>query len=210
MSSVQKLKRRAMEFEQKRQLDRALELYVQLLDEAGRDLPDDDVPLYNRVGDLLMRKGDTAQALAYYERAVDAYAERGFLNNAIALCNKILRQSPGRTSIYYKLGKISARKGFRSDARKNFLEYADRMQKSGNLDEAFRALKEFAALYPEQDDIRLTLADLLSRENRKGEALEQLAALYEKYETEGRAVEARATIERMRAIDPDAPVPTVT
>src|SRR5690606_20127886 len=78
------------------------------------------------------------------------------------------------------------------------------------LDEAFRALKEFAALYPEQDDVRLTLADLLSREKRKGEALEQLAALYEKYEGEGRAVEARATIERMRAIDPEAPVPKVT
>lgn len=210
MSSVQKLKRRAVEFEQKRQFDRALELYVQLLDEAGRDLPDDEVPLFNRVGDLLVRKGETAQALAYYERAVDAYAERGFLNNAIALCNKILRQSPGRAAIYYKLGKISARKGFRSDARKNFLEYADRMQKAGNLDEAFRALKEFAALYPEQDDVRLILADLLSRENRKGEALEQLQALYQKLENEGRRAEARATVERMKAIDPDVAVPAPT
>jgi hypothetical protein len=89
---------------------------------------------------MLMRQGSVQDALGFYERAVDMYAERGFLNNAIALCSKILRQSPGRTAVYYKLGRISARKGFKSDARKNFLEYADRMQKSGKADEAFRAL----------------------------------------------------------------------
>jgi hypothetical protein len=53
----------------------------------------------------------------------------------------VLRQAPGRASIYYKLGRISATKGFKSDAKKNFLEYADRMQKAGQIDEAFRALK---------------------------------------------------------------------
>ncbi|HSA57416.1 MAG TPA: tetratricopeptide repeat protein [Gemmatimonadaceae bacterium] len=202
-ANLQRLKRRALDFEQKKQFDRALELYQQFLDEAGRDLPDDDIPLFNRVGDLLVRRGEITESLGFYERAVDMYAERGFLNNAIALCSKILRQSPGRATVYYKLGKISARKGFKSDARKNFLEYADRMQKSGKLDEAFRALKEFAGLFPDQDDVRLMLADLLSRENRKGEALEQLQALHEKLESEGRGVEARATLDRMKAIDPD-------
>ena len=207
MSNTLKLKKRALELEQKQQLDRAIELYIQLLDEAGRELEDADVPLFNRVGDLLIRQGNVSDALSYYERAVDFYAERGYLNNAIALCNKILRQSPGRTAVYYKLGRISASKGFRSDARKNFLEYADRVQKTGNLDEAFRALKEFATLYPDEDDIRLILAEQLSKDNRKSEALEQLHALYEKLESEGREAEARATLDRMKAIDPSVPAP---
>jgi tetratricopeptide (TPR) repeat protein len=197
-----RLRKRAAELEQKKQFDRALEVYVQILDEGGKDLDDEDVPLFNRVGDMLMRKGSVTEALGFYERAVDMYAERGYLNNAIALCSKILRQSPGRAAVYYKLARISAKKGFKSDARKNFLEYADRMQKLGMADEAFRALKEFASLYPDQDDVRLILAELLSKENRKGEALEQLQALYEKLQSEGRAAEARATIDRMRAIDP--------
>ncbi|NUQ12346.1 MAG: tetratricopeptide repeat protein, partial [Gemmatimonadaceae bacterium] len=201
-AALSRLRKKAAELEQKRQFDRALEVYIQLLDEGGKDLGDEDVPLFNRVGDMLMRKGSVTEALGYYERAVDLYAERGFLNNAIALCSKILRQSPGRAAVYYKLGRISARKGFKSDARKNFLEYADRMQKAGQSEEAFRALKEFASLYPDQDDVRLILAELLSRENRKGEALEQLQALYQKLEAEGRRAEARATIDRMRAIDP--------
>ncbi len=202
MSMLPKLRKRAAEYEQKRQLDKALELYIQVLDDNSHDLDDADVPLFNRVGDLLMRQGRTSDALGYYERAVDMYAERGYLNNAIALCNKILRQSPGRTAVYYKLGKISASKGFKSDARKNFLEYADRMQRGGNTDEALRVLKEFASLFPDQDDVRLILAEQLSKENRKDEALEQLQSLYEKLESEGRSAEARATVDRMKAIDP--------
>ena len=203
MSNLAKLKKKAAELEQKKQFDKALALYVQMLEEAdGSD--EADVALYNRVGDLLLRQGNVGDALGYYEKAVDLYAEGGFFNNAIALCNKILRQSPGRSSIYYKLGKISAKKGFNSDAKANFLEYADRMQKAGQIDEAFRALKEFAELCPDQEDVRLMLAEQLAKKGRRGEALEQLQSLYDRFESEGRSSEARATVDRMKAIDPEA------
>ncbi len=150
----------------------------------------------------MLRQGNVADAVDYYEKAVDRYAETGFFNNAIALCNKILRQSPGRASVYYKLGKISAQKGFKADAKTNFLEYADRMQKAGKVDEAFRALKEFADLCPDQDEIRLMLADQLTKADRKSEGVEQLQILYARYESEGRAADAAATAERIRAMDP--------
>jgi tetratricopeptide (TPR) repeat protein len=202
MPNADKLKRKAAEFEQKKQYDRALELYVQVLDKEDGTAEERDVPLYNRVGDLHLRLGNTEKAVTYYEKAVDLYSEGGYLNNAIALCNKILRHTPGRASIFYKLGKISAKKGFNSDAKQNFLEYADRMQKQGKMDEAFRALGEFADLCPGQDDIRLLLADQLSRAGRKDEAIEQLQILYEALETDGRSNEAAAALERMKAIDP--------
>src|SRR5215204_4730265 len=202
MSKVAQLKKKAAEFELRKQFDKALALYVEILDAYEHNPDEVDVTLYNRVGDLLLRQGNVADAIDRYERAVDLYAEGGFFNNAIALCNKILRQSPGRAIVYYKLGKISAQKGFKSDAKRNFLEYADRMQKSGKLDEAFRALKEFADLCPDQDDIRLLLAEQLSKQERGGEAIEQLQMLYERYSAQGRELEARATVDRMKAIDP--------
>src|SRR5690242_19427272 len=202
MSNVAKLKKRALEYEQKKQFDKALETYSQILDGLGEHVDEADVALYNRVGDLLLRRGDVSEAVDHYEKAVDLYTDGGFFNNAIALCNKILRNAPGRNSVYYKLGKISARKGFINDAKQNFLEYADRMQKAGQLEEAFRALKEFADPCPDQDDIRLMLADQLVRKDRKSEAIEQLHALYDKFSAEGRSAEARATVDRMKALDP--------
>ena len=202
MSNLEKLKKKAADFEQKKQYDRALEIYVQVVEQAKNE-EDRDVPLYNRIGDLNLRLGRTEQAVTYYERAVDLYAEGGYLNNAIALCNKILRHAPSRNSIYYKLGKISAQKGFNSDAKKNFLEYADRMHKLGRTTDAFKALEEFADLCPGQDDIRLMLAEQLARAGKKEEAVEQLQILHVTLDAEGRVGEAEATVERMRALDPN-------
>ncbi len=202
MSNTVKLKKKAAEFESKKQYEKALELYEQVLNGPRTGDEERDVPLYNRVGDIHYRIGNNEQAINYYEQAADLYAEGGFFNNAIALCNKILRYSPGRTIIYYKLGIISAKKGFNSDAKQNFLEYADRMQRVGKMDEAFRALKEFADLCPGQDDVRLMLAEQLARADRKEEALEQLEILNDTLESEGRTSEAAATVDRMKAIDP--------
>jgi tetratricopeptide (TPR) repeat protein len=203
MSKSAQLKRKAAEFEQKRQYDRALEVYAQAI-EAASGIPDElDIPLYNRVGDLHLRLGNLDKAVGFYETAVDLYAEGGFFNNAIALCNKVLRHAPDRAVIYYKLGKISAKKGFNSDAKQNFLEYASRMEKGGDISEAFRALKEFADLCPGQDDVRLMLAEQLARAGRTQEALEQLQIVYEAMLAEDRGAEATATLERIRALDPD-------
>ena len=83
------------------------------------------------------------------------------------------------------------------------------MQKAGQIDEAFRALKEFADLCPDQDDIRLMLAEQLTKQNRQDEAIEQLQTLHDKLDSEGRMAEARATVDRMKAIDPEA-VPRVS
>ena len=202
MSNTAKLKKKAAEFEARKHFEKALEVYEQVLTTARTSDEERDVALYNRVGDLHYRLGNNEQAIHYYEQAADYYAEGGFFNNAIALCNKILRYAPGRTIVYYKLGIISAKKGFNSDAKQNFLEYADRMQRAGKMDDAFNALKEFADLCPGQDDVRLMLADQLARADRKPEALEQLEILYDVLQGDGRTAEATAALERMKALDP--------
>jgi tetratricopeptide (TPR) repeat protein len=201
MSNVDKFKKKAAEFEQKKQFDRALEVYLQIIGQTeGQE--DRDVTVYNRVGDLYLRLNKTDQAVNYYEQAVDLYTDGGYLNNAIALCNKILRHAPARHQIYYKLGKISAKKGFNSDAKKNFLEYADRMHRAGKDTDAFKALQEFADLCPGQDDIRLMLADQLAKAGKNAEAIEQLQILHESLDSEGRTAEAEATVQRIRSLDP--------
>ena len=203
MSKIASLKKKAADLE-KKSPEKALVVYVELLAEMEKFPEDMDVALFNRAGDLLVKQGQVGEAVDYYEKAVDYYAEGGFFNNAIALCNKILRTSPGRATVYYKLGRISAEKGFKADAKQNFLEYADRMQKGGKMDEAFRALAEFADLCPDQTDIRLMLADQLAKAGKKAEAVEQLQILHEQLDSEGNAAEAQAAAERMKAIDPTA------
>ena len=138
-----------------------------------------------------------------YEKAVDRYTESGFPNNAIALCNKILRNAPGRTPVYLKLAKLMVDRGFVAEAKRNLLEYAERMSKAGQLEDAFKALKEFADLSPDNEEIRLLLAEQLKAAARTDEAREQLAKLYVEVESGGDQRKTRATLEKMKAIDPE-------
>ena len=55
-SHLTKLKRKAAEFEQKKQFDKALSLYVQFVDEAGRDLDDADLQLFKRDRAIRVRR----------------------------------------------------------------------------------------------------------------------------------------------------------
>ncbi len=139
-----------------------------------------------------------------YERAVNLYSDSGLANNAIALCNKILRNAPGRTQIYLKLAQLMVERGFVAEAKQNLLEYAERMQRAGRLEEAFQALKEFADLSPANEEIRLLLAEQLKAAARTDEAREQLDKLYAELQAQGGDTRrSRATLEKIRAIDPD-------
>ena len=60
MSNVAKLKKQAAEFEQKRQFDKALAVYVKLLEDFDKHADELDVALFNRVGDLMLRQGNVA------------------------------------------------------------------------------------------------------------------------------------------------------
>jgi len=154
MLNAAKHRRKAAEFEQQKQFDRAIALYIKAIEAAEFDGDDIDVALLNKVGDLSMRQGRVADAITYYERAVEHYTAAGLFNNAIALCNKILRSAPGRAHVYFTLGRICARKGLRGDATRNFLAYATRMQVEGRVDEGMKALAEVADLMPELTEVR--------------------------------------------------------
>src|SRR5439155_5472379 len=77
------------------------------------------------------------------------------------MCNKVLRNAPGRQNTYLKLAKLYASKGFLAEAKQNFVEYAERMQKTGRIQQAFSALKEFTDLSPESAGLREMLEEHL-------------------------------------------------
>jgi tetratricopeptide (TPR) repeat protein len=166
----------------------------------GVDL-DAELPLFNKVGDLYQKMGKIPDAADVWERAMNRYSESGFANNAIALCNKILRVAPGRTTIYLKLAQLMVQRGLTSEAKQYFLEYASRMQQAGRLDQAFQALKEFADLSADNADVRLMLAEQLKAAARTTEAREQLSKLYA--EAQGDDRRSRATLNQIKEVDPD-------
>ncbi|HEV8196460.1 MAG TPA: tetratricopeptide repeat protein [Gemmatimonadales bacterium] len=200
--NLDKLKEAARKFEQREEWRRAIDVYLQAIreaEEAGGEGTQDPA-LYNRVGDLEMKAGDTMASLRAYEQAAELYADQGFFNNAIALCGKILRVNPSRTATYLRLAQLHARKNFVGEAKKNLLEYLERMNGVGQLEEAFVAVKLFAEQFHANPDIRLMLVELLRASSRNEDAAEQLEKLASELEARGDATGARKTRERLHAI----------
>jgi tetratricopeptide (TPR) repeat protein len=205
--NLEKLKDTARKFEQKEDWRRAIEVYLKAIQqiESGQETSP-DLSLYNRVGDLYLKTNDTAAAVRSYERAVDLYADQGFFNNAIALCGKILRVNPGRTQTYLKLAQLHARKNVVIEAKRNLIEFLERMNALGQLDQAFTSVKEFADQFSGSQEIRLMLVELLRASSREEEAREQLEKLAGEIEGRGgdRVIQ-RPAQEHAQARPPEEP-----
>src|SRR2546430_7689969 len=160
MSKLEQLKEKAKGLEAK-DPKKAIEIWLEALNQQSDGEANPDLSIYNRIGDLFIKLRDPGQAADYYDQAVDKYAELGFHNNAIAMCNKVLRNAPARQATYLKLAKLYAAKGFMAEAKQNFVEYAERMHKAGKIQHAFAALKEFADISAESAHLRKTLEDHL-------------------------------------------------
>jgi tetratricopeptide (TPR) repeat protein len=202
--NLEKLKDTARKLEQKEDWRKAIEVYLKAIQQAESGAePSPDLSLYNRVGDLYLKINDTAEAVRSYERAVDLYADQGFFNNAIALCGKILRVNPGRTQTYLKLCQLHARKNVVSEAKRNLIEFLERMNALGQLDQAFQAVKLFADQFSGSQEIRSMLVDLLRATSRGDEAREQLEKMAQDMEAAGDKSGARKTRERLQGLDTD-------
>jgi tetratricopeptide (TPR) repeat protein len=157
MTNLAKLRDKAKKLEQRERWGEALVVYHQLVTEGSdQDL---DVGLWNRMGDLHMRVGQTDQAVKAYEQAVTGYDQAGLHDHAVAICKKILRAVPGYAEVHRSLGRISAHQGFVADARQSFFRYAEQMRAGGRPDAALDALREFAELVPDDLEVRRLIAE---------------------------------------------------
>ncbi|MCC7053545.1 MAG: tetratricopeptide repeat protein [Gemmatimonadaceae bacterium] len=199
-SSPAVLKQQAAALELKKQPEKALALYQQLLAEHG-GTDDVDVALRNRVGDLHLRVGQVDEAIALFEKSADEYALSGFLNNAIALCNKILRQRPGHVPTLRRLARFSAEKGMVVDAQRHYLSVAEALEKLGQHGEALKALSEFAELSPDDVHVRSVVVEQLLRAGRKPDALPHLTVLHRLHVLAGRHDEAEGVAQVAREMD---------
>jgi tetratricopeptide (TPR) repeat protein len=202
MSQLQRLKHEARRAEQRSNWDRAIELYKDAirLDEKGGGSTS-DIAIYNRVGDIYLRRGETGAAVEYYEQAIDRYASHDLTTSAIALCNKILRIAPDHDEVYRKLGRLHASNGLIAEARAAFLEFASRIERQDRAAEALEAVQEFVDLTGDEE-VRVPFATSLHEKGMTAEAVAQLRLVYDVRLEKGS--DAEAIRRRMLELDPQA------
>jgi tetratricopeptide (TPR) repeat protein len=203
---VEELKEQARLHEQKEEWQKALDLYGAALRKQDED-ETPDISLYNRVGDIQTRLGQGNSAVEHYEKAIDLYLEAELPNNAIAICKKVLRNFPERSAFFRRMGQIRAGQGFLTDARQNFLTYAEHATGMGDIESALNALVEFVDLSPNDLEIRRSLAFQLESHDRVEEAVEHFTETYKLLLLGDREPEADDIARKLVAMVPDLVLP---
>jgi tetratricopeptide (TPR) repeat protein len=204
--NLEALKEKARRHEQKEEWPKALDLYRQVIQKQNQDEPP-DITLFNRVGDIQTRLKHTDAAVESYEKAVDLYMEAELPNNAIAICKKVLRNLPNRSVFFLRMGQIRGAQGFLTDAKQNFLTYAEMMSSAGEMDAALDALVEFVCLAPDDIEIRTGLASQLESHGRTAEAIEHYGEAYRHLVLLERDEEAEEIAGKLMELAPDQEVP---
>jgi pilus assembly protein FimV len=160
-----------------------------------------DLTVTNTVGDLYSRLGDADKATECFKIVGDAYATQGFTVKAIAMYKKISKLKPSLESVL-KLAELYTQQGLFNDARAQYLQVAEEFLKSGELDNAVRIFQKILEMDPENTNMRIRLAEVYVRLNKKNDAWQIFSAVAETLRSKGSLPAAEEVLKRMLTLDP--------
>lgn len=116
MADLRKLKDKAAELAAKGKLEKAADVYREVLDADPKD-----VGIRQKLAEVLRRSGEVTEAVARYGEVAERFARDGLLLKAIAICKTILELDPAHGATQAMLadlyGKRAAAEGARPPPR---------------------------------------------------------------------------------------------
>ena len=192
----QKALNNAEKYVQQGKIQNAIAEYEKVLKNDAKDLT-----VTNTVGDLYSRLGETDKATVCFKNVGDAYASQGFTVKAIAMYKKICKFQPSLESLL-KLAELYSQQGLFNDARAQYLQVAEEFKKAGELENAARIFQKILEMDPENSNMRVHLAEMYVRLNKKTEAWQIFSAAAESLRSKGSFSAAEEILQRMLTLDP--------
>jgi tetratricopeptide (TPR) repeat protein len=186
----------AEKFVQQGRLQNAIAEYDKVLKHDPKDLT-----VNNTIGDLYARLGDIASAVECFKTVGDAYAAQGFTVKGIAMYKKIAKLQPSLDSSL-KLAELYTQQGLFNDARAQYLQVAEDFMKNGDLEQSVRLFQKVLEMDPENVPMRVKVAEVYVRLNKKKEAWEIFSAAAESLRARGSLAAAEDILKRMLVLDP--------
>ncbi len=192
----QKVLSAAEKFVQQGKLQNAIAEYEKVLKADPKDLT-----VSNTIGDLYARLGDNDKAIEAFKSVGDAYAAQGFTVKAIAMYKKLTKIKPTLESVL-RLAELYTQQGLFNDARAQYLQVAEEFLRAGELEQAVRIFQKTLEMDPENVAMRMRLAEVYIRLNKKTEAWQIFASAAESLRARGSLGPAEEILQRMLTLDP--------
>jgi tetratricopeptide (TPR) repeat protein len=128
----------------------------------------------SRLADLYLRQGLNSDARAHYLQVADSVLKKGELENAIAIYKKVGEIDPENHSLDGRTGEVYEKLGNKEGALAAYVSAGMKARRKGAFEEAADYLKKAQELDPNNLQVLLAYAEILSE---LGKASEGLAAL---------------------------------
>ncbi len=185
----------AQKYLAKGQIDKAISEFEKLLDS-------EDGNIYNTLGDLYLKKGDTKKAIEIYHRGARIFKDQGFYDKAKALYKKLLNLNPADYMATLALGELCEEKGLATEAIKYYLMVADLLTKEKKKNELVDVYQRVLNLSPSNLQMRVRVADIFYKEGLSEEAAKQYSVIGRLYHDSGDLNKAKDYYERAISINP--------
>ena len=189
--------KKADEFVSQGKLDLAIAEYRALLDEQPADMG-----AANTLGDLYVRAGDTASAIAQFTKLAGSERVQGFTSKAIALYKKALKVDPGCEEALTQLADIAVAQELLADATLYWNRLVQHRRERNDAPGVAQALVRLASLAVAKADTKLAAARAAEPHVDAAETARLYAAAAEALAREGREPDALdAWVEAARRTD---------
>ncbi len=142
--------------------------------------PSDQVTLMT-MGDLYVRKGETFQAIEYFERLAQHFIRDGFLTKAIAIYKKIAKLAPEEMKPLERLAELYIQQGILSEARPLLLQLAEAHIKAGRREPASALLRKLLEAEPDNLRVQMRLAEIQLAMGQKADAAQTFLVCAERH-----------------------------
>jgi len=184
-------------FASKGQFDAAISEWKKLSAESPGD-----GGIHNSIGELHLKRNATADAVASFIQAANAFRAEGATLKAIATFKKVLKLDPSRYDMYRFLGDLNAERGLLSSAVQDYLTLGKHYLKERKTKEALDIYKKIVSQDPSNLDAQQRVAELCLQENMQDEATKVYLQLGRERSGQQRYAEAKEAYESVLRIDP--------
>ncbi|HLZ33552.1 MAG TPA: tetratricopeptide repeat protein [Nitrospira sp.] len=184
-------------FASKGQFDAAISEWKKLSAESPGD-----GSIHNSIGDLHLKRNATADAVASFIQAANAFRAEGATLKAIATYKKVLKLDPSRYDMYRHLGDLNAERGLLSSAVQDYLTLGKYYLKERKTKEALDIYKRIVSQDPSNLDAQQRVAELCVQENMQDEATKVYLQLGRERSAQQRYAEAKEAYQAVLRIDP--------
>ena len=184
-------------FASKGQFDAAINEWKKLSAESPGD-----GSIHNSIGELHLKRNSTADAVASFIQAANAFRAEGATLKAIATFKKVLKLDPSRYDMYRFLGDLNAERGLLSSAVQDYLTLGKHYLKERKTKEALDIYKKIVSQDPSNLDAQQRVAELCVQENMQDEATRVYLQLGRERSGQQRYAEAKEAYESVLRIDP--------